>query len=71
MTVALRSSKNVGALILVDNAPVDATLNSDFGRYIQGMRKILDGGITQRAEADDIMKDYEKVGPSCSAKRSV
>ena len=62
MAVALRNPKNVGTLIPVDNAPIDATLRSDFGKYIQGMKKILDAGITKQAEADNIMKEYEEVG---------
>ena len=61
MTVALQSHTLLGALVAVDNAPVDATLMSDFAKYIQGMRKIEDAQVTRQVEADGILKDYEQV----------
>ena len=61
MTVALRSTKSVSAVVLVDNAPVDALLNSDFARYIQGMRIVEDAQITKQMEADNLLKAVEKV----------
>lgn len=61
MTVALRSSHLVGALIPVDNAPVDANLKSDFHKYVQGMRDIEEAQVKRQAEADDILKKYEEV----------
>lgn len=61
MTVALQSYQLLGALIAVDNAPVDATLKSDFAKYVQGMRKIEDARITRQIEADGILKGYEEV----------
>ena len=61
MTIALRSPNTVGSLISVDNAPVDATLKSDFPKYIQGMRRIEEAQITKHSEAEDIMKQYESV----------
>ena len=61
MVLALQSSNLVGNLIPVDNAPVDAILKSDFGKYIQGMRKILEAGITNQAEADAILQQFEEV----------
>lgn len=70
MTVALRSPHLVGALIPVDNAPVDANLKSDFHKYVQGMRDIEEAKVKRQAEADDILKKYEEVGrpslvPAC------
>lgn len=62
MTVALRSPHLVGALIPVDNAPVDANLKSDFHKYIHGMRDIEEAQVKRQAEADDILKKYEEVG---------
>ncbi|KAI4154009.1 MAG: hypothetical protein LQ340_001950 [Diploschistes diacapsis] len=59
MTVALRTPKLVRALIPVDNAPADAVLKSDFARYVQGMKRIVEAGVTKQAEADDILKPYE------------
>ena len=61
MTLALRSPGLVGALISVDNAPIDAALKSDFGNYIQGMRKIEEAQVKRQNEADDILKEYEEV----------
>lgn len=62
MTVALRSPKLVGALIPVDNAPLDTNLKSDFHKYVQGMRDIEEAQVRKQVEADDILKKYEKVG---------
>lgn len=65
MTVALRSPQLVGALIPVDNAPIDANLKSDFHKYVQGMRDIQDAQVKKQAEADDILKKYEEVRWTC------
>jgi hypothetical protein len=64
MTLALRSPDIINDVISVDNAPLDAALLGNFGKYIQAMRKIEDAGVTRQAEADDIMKDYEEVSAS-------
>ena len=61
MTVALRSPRLLGALIPVDNAPIDANLKSDFHKYVQGMRDIEKAQVKKQAEADDILKKYEEV----------
>ncbi|KAL8790886.1 MAG: hypothetical protein Q9195_006158 [Heterodermia aff. obscurata] len=60
MTLALRSPNLVEAVIPVDNAPVDATLKSDFIRYIQGLRSINDAAVTKQIDADGILQKYEK-----------
>ncbi|KAL2019974.1 hypothetical protein VTK56DRAFT_8974 [Thermocarpiscus australiensis] len=60
MTLALQEPDLVANLIAVDNAPVDARLESDFARYIQGMKKIDEAGVTRQAEADKILEPYEK-----------
>ena len=61
MTVALRSPRLLGALIPVDNAPIDANLKSDFHKYVQGMRDIEKAQVKKQAEADDILRKYEEV----------
>jgi hypothetical protein len=61
MTLALRSPEIINDIISVDNAPLDAALLSNFGKYIQGMKKIEEAGVTRQAEADKILVDYEKV----------
>ncbi|KAI9721427.1 MAG: hypothetical protein M1812_002189 [Candelaria pacifica] len=63
MTVALRNPGQVQSLISVDNAPVDAALKSDFGKYIQGMRQIEDTQVRKQAEAHDILRKYEESLP--------
>ncbi|MCJ1234505.1 hypothetical protein MMC14_002466 [Varicellaria rhodocarpa] len=63
MTLALRSPKRISAMISVDNAPVDAMLKSDFGKYVQGMRMIEDANVTKQVEADAILKTVEKALP--------
>ncbi|KAI9818581.1 MAG: hypothetical protein M1827_000640 [Pycnora praestabilis] len=59
MTVALRSPDLLGNLVSVDNAPIDATLNSDFGKYIQGMKKVENANVKKQSEADDILRGCE------------
>jgi len=61
MTLALRSPAKISALIPVDNAPMDAVLKSDFAKYTYGMRKIVEKGVTNAKEADEILKEYEDV----------
>lgn len=61
MTVALRSSSLLGALIPVDNAPVDALLKSDFGKYLAGMREVESTGIRKKVQAEHILSKYEDV----------
>ena len=61
MTLALQSPGTVNDIVSVDNAPIDAALLSSFGKYVQGMRRIEEAGITRQAEADAILKDYEEV----------
>ncbi|RHZ72334.1 hypothetical protein CDV55_102550 [Aspergillus turcosus] len=59
MTVALQSSELVSALIPVDNAPVNAPLKSDFGKYVRGMQEVEAQGVTKQSDADKILKEYE------------
>jgi len=61
MALALREPDLIESIIAVDNAPVDVRLESDFARYIQGMKKIDNAGVTKQAEADKILEPYEKV----------
>lgn len=63
MAVALRRPGGVGALVSIDNAPVDAALKSDFGTYVQGMRKVEEAGVGKQSEADAILQDYVDVRP--------
>lgn len=63
MVVALRQRVPIANLIPVDNAPVDAALKSDFGKYVQGMRRIEDAGVKKQSEADAILQDYEESLP--------
>jgi hypothetical protein len=61
MTVALRSPDLLSSLISVDNAPVDAVLNGDFAKYVQGMKKVEEIGPKKQADADSVLISYEKV----------
>ncbi|KAF2763614.1 alpha/beta-hydrolase [Teratosphaeria nubilosa] len=63
MAVALRNNVQISHLIPVDNAPVDAALKSDFGKYVQGMRKIAESTVAKQSEADAILADYEPALP--------
>jgi pimeloyl-ACP methyl ester carboxylesterase len=59
MTLALRSPEIIHNIVSVDNAPIDAALLSNFGKYIQGMKRIEEAGVTRQAEADRILQDFE------------
>lgn len=59
MTLALRSQELIRDIVSVDNAPLDAALLSNFGKYIQGMKRIEEAGVTKQAEADGILQDFE------------
>ncbi|KAK3325612.1 abhydrolase domain-containing protein [Apodospora peruviana] len=60
MTVALGHPTLIANLVSVDNAPVDARLESDFARYVQGMKKVDAANVARQAEADKILEPYEK-----------
>ena len=60
MTLALHRPELVGRLIPVDNAPVDAALKNDFGKYVQGMRKVEDAEVSSLKEADEILRPFEE-----------
>ena len=61
MTLTLRQPTQYRALIPVDNAPVDAALKSDFGKYVQAMKEIEDRRprVRRQSEADKILAKYE------------
>ena len=61
MTLTLRQPTKYSALIPVDNAPVDAALKSDFGKYVQAMKEIEDRRprVQRQSEADGILAKYE------------
>lgn len=61
MTLALRSPAMVKDIVSVDNAPIDAILSTDFAKYVRGMKKIEDAGVTTQKAADAIMVDFEEV----------
>ncbi|KAK9426572.1 putative AB hydrolase-1 domain-containing protein [Seiridium unicorne] len=63
MTLALAEPALVKDIVSVDNAPLDAVLASDFGKYIQGMKRIEAAGVTKQSEADKILAEYEKELP--------
>ncbi len=61
MTLALSKPEAIENMVSVDNAPVDAVLNGSFAKYIQGMRRIEEAGVTSQSEADKILQEYEPV----------
>ena len=61
MTVALRSPGMLGAVIPVDNAPIDAVLRGDFQKYVEGMQEIQNAQVKTQSEADRILTKYEQV----------
>ncbi|KAI9741861.1 MAG: hypothetical protein M1834_000249 [Cirrosporium novae-zelandiae] len=63
MTVALRHPDLIANLIPVDNAPIDAALKSDFGKYVRGMKKVEEANVSKQKEADAILEEYEESLP--------
>ncbi|RAH43619.1 alpha/beta-hydrolase [Aspergillus brunneoviolaceus CBS 621.78] len=63
MTVALESPRLVSALVPVDNAPRNAPLKSDFGKYVRGMQEVEAAKVTKQSDADKILKEYEESLP--------
>jgi len=63
MTLALQEPDLIRDFVSVDNAPLDAALNGSFAKYIQGMRKIEEAGVTRQSEADKILTAYESELP--------
>lgn len=61
MTLALKRPDIVSKIISVDNAPVDAALKSDFGKYVRGMIKVENSRVQNRKEANHILSEYEEV----------
>ncbi|KAK4203672.1 Alpha/Beta hydrolase protein [Triangularia verruculosa] len=59
MTLSLDHPDLVSSVISVDNAPVDARLESDFARYIRGMKEIESSDVTKQSQADAILQPYE------------
>lgn len=64
MTLALKSPDHVQDIIAVDNAPVDAVLESSFAKYIHALKKIEAANVTRQAEAVEILREYESVRSS-------
>lgn len=62
MALALRSSNELKALVSIDNAPVPATLGSNFVSYIEGMRQVEKARVMRQSEAEEILKSFETVG---------
>ncbi|ROW15429.1 hypothetical protein VPNG_02309 [Cytospora leucostoma] len=60
MTLALRSPELVRDIIAVDNAPVDAALGTDFGKYIRAMKRVEAADVTSQKEADAILAEVEE-----------
>lgn len=61
MTVALRSPELISSFVAVDNAPVSATLGSQFTKYVKGMQEIERANVTKQSDADRILQQYEEV----------
>jgi pimeloyl-ACP methyl ester carboxylesterase len=61
MTVALRQPSLVANLVVVDNAPIDTALQSDFHSYVQGMKDVERAQVVSQKQADELLKPYAKV----------
>ncbi|KAH9909807.1 alpha/beta-hydrolase [Xylariomycetidae sp. FL2044] len=63
LALALAEPDMINDVVAVDIAPVDAALGGPFGKYVQGMKKIEEAGVTRQSEADKILQEYEKELP--------
>lgn len=63
MALALTQPDLVADIASVDNAPVDKILGQDFARYVRGMKRIEEAGVTRQSEADAILAEYEESLP--------
>ncbi|KAF2637709.1 alpha/beta-hydrolase [Massarina eburnea CBS 473.64] len=63
MTMALQDPSCCANIVAVDNAPVDATLASDFPKYVKGMRRVEDAKPQSQKAADEILAPYAKELP--------
>jgi hypothetical protein len=61
MTLALQSPETITGLIPVDNAPVNARLDSSFFEYVKGMKEIEATRVAKTSDADKILTKYEPV----------
>jgi hypothetical protein len=61
MTLALQSPETIAGLIPVDNAPVNARLDSSFFEYVKGMKEIEATRVAKTSDADKILTKYEPV----------
>ncbi|KAL8873433.1 MAG: hypothetical protein Q9174_001108 [Haloplaca sp. 1 TL-2023] len=59
----------LGAVIPVDNAPVDAVLRADFQKYMDGMQEVQNARVKTQSEADRILTKYEQVFVQTISKR--
>ena len=60
MVMALKTPDLVRDIVAVDNAPIDAALLSNFGKYVRGMKEIDRAHVNRQSEADKILQQYEK-----------
>lgn len=63
MTLALSHPEIPSAIVAVDNAPIDASLSSDFAGYVKGMYKVADARVKSLSEADGVLEEFAKVWP--------
>ncbi|POS84430.1 hypothetical protein EPUL_005755 [Erysiphe pulchra] len=58
MVLALVCPALVHDIVSVDNAPVNNIFQSDFSKYIQGMKIIEEQNVQKQSEADRILQQY-------------
>ena len=64
MAVALSAelpADTIERLIVVDIAPSNEALSTDFQGYVEAMKKIERSEVSSRREAQDILAPYESV----------
>ncbi|RDL31537.1 uncharacterized protein BP5553_09746 [Venustampulla echinocandica] len=60
LTVALQCPESVGNVIAIDNIPIHLPLSDDFHQYIEALKRVEQAKVTTHAQADFIVREYEK-----------
>lgn len=61
LTLALHSPALIQNVVAIDNCPIERPLSEDFPLYLEGMARVKNAQVKSHSEADEILKEVEKV----------